>query len=222
MMWLTLWLMGFVGSLHCVGMCLPLQLFVLAKEDRLPLLKQLGIYHIGRILMYGFLGLMIASFNVFVFLVQGQKWILMGLGLALLVSVISRYIRGKSLPDLGLNRQLRQWSHRHQKNYFVLGMINGLVPCGMVYTALAFSFFSHTMIEGWIGMMMFGLGTLPLLVSMPFLHQLKWVKQILASYPIEQIVTTVVALFMVYTSLNIDMPREASFWQATTFPVMCH
>jgi hypothetical protein len=55
------------------------------------------------------------------------------------------------------------------KNTFIIGLLNGLLPCGMVYFALAGALASGSVMQGVVFMVMFGLGTIPLMLLVSYL-----------------------------------------------------
>jgi len=172
-MWLTAFLLGLAGSLHCVGMCGPLMLALpLPAGARWAALVQTLTYQSGRILTYvalgGLFGLLgkgiaIAGFQqalsvvaslamvaAALFSVQWERTVLRTPGLALL----TRQVQGQ------MGRLLRKHAHGAS---FGLGLLNGLVPCGLVYAAVAGAISTTNGLHGAVFMMLFGLGTLPLL-----------------------------------------------------------
>jgi uncharacterized protein len=165
--------LGLAGSLHCVGMCSPLMLALpMDMASRRQVIGQLLTYHAGRILTYAALGLLfgllgkgiaVAGFQQGLSIVAG---ILM-LGMAVLSWRFERLVT--ALPGFAA---LSQWvkqtmNHllRHQGGHLLLGALNGLLPCGMVYAALAGALATSEVAHGAFFMVLFGVGTLPLLLS---------------------------------------------------------
>jgi sulfite exporter TauE/SafE len=63
----------------------------------------------------------------------------------------------------------KQWSNPAQKNYLLLGMANGLLPCAMVYIAIAGALSTTTVYHAVLFMAMFGAGTLPAMLLFTYL-----------------------------------------------------
>jgi sulfite exporter TauE/SafE len=162
--------MGLAGSLHCAGMCGPLVLAATAKN---PFALSKVIYNLGRVLTYGLLGMLVGAFggfinigsyqNVFAYLLGGT-FLLMGFGA----------INGVRIPGLTwLVHQFTNWLKgvfgnllKGRKNIFFLGMLNGLLPCGLTYLALTYCLTLDSLKEGFFFMLVFGAGTLPVMVGL--------------------------------------------------------
>ncbi|HNR73911.1 MAG: integral membrane protein [Bacteroidetes bacterium OLB12] len=173
-MWTAI-VLGLAGSLHCAGMCSPLAMAVTARK---PFMWHKIIYNTGRVLTYGLLGLLAAAFgslfsltayqHVLSFL-MGAIFLLMGFGA----------ISGVNIPVFTaavnkLTGKLKQlfgfWLQKKQAGaVFVMGMLNGLLPCGLTYLALTSCFILPTATEGFLFMILFGLGTWPVMVGFSWL-----------------------------------------------------
>jgi uncharacterized protein len=166
-MWMAL-LIGFAGSLHCVGMCGPLMLAMIPGQRAWVYWSQ---YQGSRILAYGLMGLFLGSLGQgFAFLgLQKIMSILAGL---ILLGMALNASRGLNLSFdwlQGLQNGLHQLSKRFLQGTktpspFFLGLMNGFLPCGLSYGALAGAWATAGAAEGFVFMVLFGLGTLPLLV----------------------------------------------------------
>jgi sulfite exporter TauE/SafE len=171
MIWTAL-IMGFAGSLHCLGMCSPL---VMAVTNMSPafLLNRL-LYNVGRIFTYGILGSVVSSIGfVFpLFKIQNLLSILLGVVLiAIGLTKISRF-KIQFLNDMlgSINRKLKVLFNRfiQRKNLasvFLLGSLNGLLPCGLSFLALASCLSFARPAEGFGFMLFFGIGTLPVMLG---------------------------------------------------------
>lgn len=165
-------LLGFGSSLHCVAMCGPLAMTcpVLAPRPW-PAVLSRGLYHTGRVTMYALLGLFLGQAGHFLRVIGMHKGVALGLGLLLLASAFFRRI-GWSLSKDRLWQvfsTLRKpflplFRRRNAGALFLLGMLNGLIPCGMVYAAAALSLATGSAAGAVAFMALFGIGTTPLLV----------------------------------------------------------
>lgn len=172
-------LLGFTGSLHCVGMCGPLLLALpLDAAGKRQVLRQLLTYHAARILTYAALGVLFGLLGQGLAVAGLQKGLSIGagifmLGMAFMAWRFERLVT--SLPGFGMLTQRIKRSMGHLlrrypgKSLFSLGMLNGLLPCGMVYAALAGAITTAGGIEGGLFMVLFGLGTWPLLLAVSML-----------------------------------------------------
>ncbi len=170
-------LLGLASSLHCVGMCGPLMLALpLGGAGIRHVWGQLLVYHTGRILTYAVLGLLFGSLGMGLAVAGLQQTLSIAAGLFMLGMAVMAWRLEHlvtSLPGLGrlsdfvkntMNRLLRR-----RGGMFALGMLNGLLPCGMVYAALAGSIATGGYRSGTAFMAVFGLGTIPLLLGVHFL-----------------------------------------------------
>jgi len=172
-MFYTALIIGFMGSLHCVGMCSPLAMAVANLSPRTMISRLL--YNSGRILTYSILGATVASVGFALPLTHYQNVMSLVLGLALVVLSVVSF--GKMRSGLffsflaSIAYQLKKWfSALLQKNnygsVFSLGLINGLLPCGLSLLALTYCVILPSPREGFVFMLCFGLGTLPAMIGM--------------------------------------------------------
>lgn len=165
-------LMGFLGSVHCAVMCGPIVLGLpLDKKSNWHNVLQVVLYQLGRISIYALLGLLVGLVgNTFaVFAKQETLSLIIGIVLILftIAQLSGRYV--SSFQKLQ-NRMVLPISKLMGKVFklpfwgFFAGMLNGLIPCGMVYLALATALNSGTSQSGASFMLLFGLGTTPLML----------------------------------------------------------
>ncbi len=168
---LTALIMGLTGSLHCVGMCSPLAMAVGNMSAR-TFLNRI-IYNAGRIVTYGLLGLAIAGvglafpvskFQNLVSILLGIILLLAGTGLMKVnIPILSRAIG--TLTFTLKNIFTRFLNRKNFGSVFLLGTLNGILPCGLVWIALTYSFTLQSAMEGFSFMILFGIGTLPVMLG---------------------------------------------------------
>lgn len=174
--------LGAAGSLHCVGMCGPLSL-ALPTHHLSPVQKfiSLLLYQFGRIITYAFLGLLFGLAGRRIYITGYQQWFSIGMGIVVLSLAAFYFIRRKNfhLSFAGkfyagvqslIIRLLK--SSTGSFGFLLLGMANGLLPCGMVYIALATTLSFTTVLESVGFMSMFGAGTLPAMMMVAYAGQL--------------------------------------------------
>lgn len=226
----TAFTFGLLGSLHCIGMCGPLALALPFGQER-GRVGRLLLYNAGRITTYATLGALMGFLGKGVFLVGLQSWLTLILG-ALLVAIglfsvqvelkiwsspllSSFYVRLKSAFARLVNKT-------GLSAIFSLGMLNGLLPCGLVYLALAGALTTASWQSGVFYMMAFGLGTLPLLLAVTLLGQmsgLKIQKYLRKAYPV---VLTLMGGFLIWRALQFQLPASFDLWEALNNAPMCH
>ncbi|MDX1951180.1 MAG: sulfite exporter TauE/SafE family protein [Verrucomicrobiota bacterium] len=169
-MLLSAFIMGLVGSLHCAAMCGPLVLAVPVRgNSRRAILASRVVYHLGRIAIYGVLGLVFGLIGKSLALVGIQQWLSILTGSALLIFLLLGQARLKN-PLLKLPLWLKTVFHRFLAapswmSLACLGGINGLLPCGLVYAAGTVSIASGSVEMAVRQMLLFGLGTLPVMLA---------------------------------------------------------
>jgi len=163
--------LGLLGSLHCAAMCGPL-LLALPMPPGGPGRYIAGrvIYQAGRIATYCLLGFVAGQVGRSIFLVGLQRWLSIALGLAILIGFLAAKKAALSAPVLWLVGRLRsgmsaQLHRRGFRSLVLLGMLNGLLPCGLVYVALAGAVSQGRLLDGIAYMACFGLGTVPMMLG---------------------------------------------------------
>ena len=169
-------LMGFFGSLHCAVMCGPIVLGLpLKQQNPWYTSAQIVLYQLGRTATYTILGLVIGYIgNSFTFFAR-QETLSLIIGI-ILVSFTILQLSGKKISyvDQFYAKLLSPISKLMGKVFnlpfwgFLAGMLNGLIPCGMVYLALATALNLASVKDGAKFMFLFGLGTSPLMLFISF------------------------------------------------------
>jgi sulfite exporter TauE/SafE len=171
--------MGLLSSFHCIGMCGPIALALpVQKGSRLQQMGGLLSYNIGRAFSYAMLGTVIGVFGNTIALMGWLQYVTLAAGVAMLVYALwpSRFGAVLHTPKFwqrsinsikkGMSALLRS---RKTYGWLLLGMLNGLLPCGLVYLALATSVATGSMLGGALFMFAFGLGTMPMMMAVGFL-----------------------------------------------------
>jgi len=179
---LTAFLLGLMGSLHCVGMCGPIAFMLpLDRSDRLKMSVQVMVYHIGRMASYAFMGIAFGLFGKGLNLFGTQQYLSVGMGLIMILAIV---IPQKFLNKFSFSKPVYQTiskikSHlgqalqkRTADTFLTIGFLNGFLPCGLVYMALFASIAMASPMEGALYMLLFGLGTVPLMTSAAVLGKL--------------------------------------------------
>lgn len=204
---------GLLGSLHCLGMCGPIALS-LPVHQMPPVQKYTNIllYNIGRATTYALmgavLGLLGSSFQIF-----GLQQILsITGGILILITALVYYFRpgwltsgkwGAKISSL-LGQQLKK--EKSYTTFFFIGMLNGALPCGLVYMALISAFATGAVWKGSLLMFFFGLGTLPLMSLLMISG--KWVKASTKNLfkKIVPVWIVAMAFIMILRGMNLGIP----------------
>ena len=178
----TFALLGSVG--HCIGMCGGfIVTYTTAKIKPKHSRAQSAFYHflynIGRVTSYTVLGALFGYFGslwdvsplarAVMFAVAGVMMIVMGLSFAgklKFLTSIEIPITNYSWFKKAFTAQLTSAT---PKSFFILGMLNGLFPCGLVYTMLVTATTTQSALYGALVMAIFGLFTIPTLFSFAYI-----------------------------------------------------
>lgn len=172
---LTALILGFMGSLHCVGMCSPLAMVATRKGK---VFVNRFLYNGGRVLTYGVLGAVVSGMGEVLAFSRVQNLISVAVGIVLVGAGIFG-TSGLRIPvvtpvlvqlTLWLKRQFASFlDRRGVLSVFVTGVFNGLLPCGLVYLALGYCLTLAGWRDGLFFMLLFGAGTLPAMLGLPAL-----------------------------------------------------
>jgi uncharacterized protein len=170
----TAFILGLVGSLHCAGMCGPLALALpgAATSSARFALGRVA-YNLGRIVTYCALGLLFGLFGKTLLLAGVQRWVSISLGVVLIVGLFTSRKLALWKPVTLLVNQLKSrmsglLRQRSLVSVGALGLLNGLLPCGLVYVAAAGATATGHILNGAIYMAAFGAGTLPMMLAIGF------------------------------------------------------
>jgi sulfite exporter TauE/SafE len=177
MIW-SAFVLGLVGSVHCLGMCGPIVLVLpgAAREGWRFIVGRV-LYSVGRAITYAFMGLIVGMIGQSIALAGYQRWLGIVAGALMVLSVL--------LPAVGMRRILpakhfdrilgalksrlgRMLGDSSTSSLFVIGLLNGFLPCGLVYMALAGSLAMASAPGGAAYMFLFGMGTLPMMFAASF------------------------------------------------------
>ena len=165
--------LGIISSLHCIGMCGPIALLLpvdRANTSRKAL--QILLYHLGRLTAYGMLGFVFGLLGRGFYLAGMQQQLSIVAGILMIAialipeKVFARYnfsqpvYRAIAAVKSHLGQQFKRKS---PDALFTIGLLNGFLPCGMVYAALFGALAMPRLTESVGYMLLYGLGTIPLM-----------------------------------------------------------
>jgi sulfite exporter TauE/SafE len=172
-------ILGLLGSLHCVGMCGPIAFMLpVDHSNSFKKVSQIGIYHFGRLLAYSIIGLVfgLVGKSLYIFGIQQQLSIIIGILMIVIVilphKTIGKYNLSKPLYKViskvktGLGKALKK---KTADTFLTIGFLNGFLPCGLVYMAVFGAIATGSLVEGSFYMVLFGLGTIPLMTTAIYL-----------------------------------------------------
>lgn len=212
---ITALILGLTSSLHCIGMCGPIAMAIpIDRSSQSKVIFGILTYNLGRILVYGLLGLIIGSIGFSLQTFGILQWISILSGIGLIIFAWRKYLSKLNfhfLPSLQFNGMINKLfgkivrSNSKFKLLF-LGAINGLLPCGMVYIALLNALLAGTLVGSSMAMISFGLGTIPAMFAVSYTFNKITGKTRLALNRIVPYAMTVVGLMIVLRGLNLGIP----------------
>lgn len=167
--------LGFASGFHCIGMCGPIALSMgLTKKQTTNFYLQNLTYQFGRIFTYSLLGGILGIIGEGFEMAGFQQYLTIAVGILLIVMALFSF-GGKDfaskIPFLSkflfsvksnLGKLLQKADYRSR---FTTGVLNGFLPCGMVYMALTASLAAGGIWQGASYMALFGFGTLPFMFT---------------------------------------------------------
>ncbi|MFC2170351.1 sulfite exporter TauE/SafE family protein [Calditrichota bacterium] len=171
----TGFIIGFFGSVHCIGMCGPIVLALPgAQSNRLFFITSRIFHSLGRSLTYALMGLVIGLIGQSIKVAGFQQGLSIVLGVMILLGVLlpSRFsskLLNSPVVQKGIAKTRSWWAslfgHKSLVSLFVIGILNGFLPCGFVYVGLAGAASTGSAINGALFMALFGFGTTPALLA---------------------------------------------------------
>lgn len=214
-MWLiSAFLVGFLGSFHCAGMCGPIALALpLDKSSNWSFFSGRLLYNGGRVLTYTLLGSLVGLIGHTLAMAGFQKILSITTGvLILLIALVPLFIRKMNSMNIFLVHYTakikslfkRLFGLKSKKTLFLIGAVNGLLPCGFVYLALAGAATTGTL-EGGMGyMMLFGLGTVPMMLTLTMAGNIFSVKTRTFIQKVSPLIAVSLAILLIARGITIE------------------
>jgi sulfite exporter TauE/SafE len=213
---LLAFLTGLFSSLHCVGMCGPIALALpKGNSGRTAFVANRLLYNFGRTLTYIFLGVIVGLFGESIAFSGYQQGLSIALGIGLLIAgllSLNNENRFLALPWLDkLMLRLRKALSKRLGNprpqaTLSIGLLNGFLPCGFVYLALSGAAISGNVLDAASYMALFGLGTIPLMLSVSLMGGLlkpQWRRRL---RPVMHVFVLVFATLLILRGMNLGIP----------------
>ena len=229
MVYISALTLGLLGSFHCVGMCGPIALAIPLKTDSW-LARIFGgvLYNLGRAITYAIMGAVFGLLGRGLVMSGFQQWISVIMGAIMILSVITPSIYknrfnadkgvfsfvGKVKMSLG-----KLFAKRSYGALLMIGLLNGLLPCGLVYFAIAGAIATGSSISGSLFMFIFGLGTLPMLLAISLIGNmitLELRKKITKLIPYAIVF---IGVLFILRGLSLGIPYLSPPEKAMTIPV---
>mgnify|MGYP002631782212 CR=1 FL=1 len=212
----TGFLIGFLGSFHCVGMCGPIALALpIGSNSNTQLVIGRILYNLGRSFTYALFGALFGLFGKGIELAGLQMYASIALGVSILLYyVIPSKYKGKLVltkPFLVVNNFVKRGFTRLTKTgspqaLFIFGIINGFLPCGFVYVALAAAITTGGGLSGALYMFLFGLGTAPIMFATSLVGKFLSVKLKQRMNKLIPVFAILLAVIFILRGLSLGIP----------------
>lgn len=219
-----------MGSFHCLGMCGPIAMNLpLGEANSFGRIHGILLYNVGRIVTYSVGGALVGVVGFGFRLAGFQQVLSIGLGLFLLFNLFSPRIFKHLFPNsLVLNRLRSKIIYAFQNSIkrntksslFLTGLINGLLPCGLVYAALAASAVTGNIWSGSLYMAIFGIGTVPTMFSISYFANISLSFRA-KMRSITPVITVIVGCLLVLRGLGLGIAYLSPEFLNAEIP-MCH
>jgi hypothetical protein len=176
----TAFIFGLISSLHCIGMCGAIAMMLpVDRDNSAKKVTQILTYHMGRLTAYAMIGFLFGLLGKGLFLagIQQELSLFIGIMMILIIAIpertFSKYNFSKPLYRIisyvktALGSQFKKRSY---SSLFTIGLLNGFLPCGLVYVALFGAIAMQSVSLGTFYMILFGLGTVPMMSSVVYVN----------------------------------------------------
>ena len=203
-----LFVTGLLTSIHCISMCGSINLVASINNENKRNYKRPILYNLGRIISYtiigalvGLLGKVISINNIvsgIIIIIASVIMLLMSLTMLNIIKVRFKFFKYKV----------------SNRNPFVIGLFNGLMPCGPLQAMQVYALTTGSMFKGALSMFLFGLGTVPLMLVTGFVFSSMKGKTKILINKIASVLILVLSLIMLnrgLLSLNIDLFKNNNY-----------
>lgn len=178
----TAFIFGLISSFHCIGMCGAIAMMLpVDRSNPAKKVTQIITYHLGRITAYATIGFIFGLLGKGFFMAGMQQRLSIVIGILMILTIVipekvfARYNFSK--PVFRLISKMKQvlgnqFKKKSYQSLFTIGLLNGFLPCGMVYVALFGAIAMQSTSLGILYMVLFGLGTIPLMSAVVYINSI--------------------------------------------------
>lgn len=212
----TAFVFGLLSSVHCAGMCGPIALSLPGKSNsNAQFLLGRILYNTGRLTTYTLAGFLIGILGKGISIAGYQQSLSIAIGILLLLtavfSVNPESITQKVYWMRGFYTFITDKLGALLKkpgafSYYTIGVLNGFLPCGVVYIALLGGLAAGGVLESGLYMLVFGLGTFPMMLALSLaggMVQMKFSKALRKAMPFA---IGFFAVLLILRGLNLGIP----------------
>lgn len=219
-------LFGLISSLHCIGMCGPIAMMLpVNRSNPAQKVLQIIIYHLGRISAYASLGLIFGLLGRGFYMAGIQQQLSIAVGILMIVIVVvperefMKYNFSKPVYRLlskVKNHLGNQFKRKSPDALFTIGLLNGFLPCGLVYAALFGAIAMQNLTLSISYMILYGIGTIPMMSAVVYLSNLISILVRNKLQKIIPIVAVFIGIMFIFRGLGLDIaylsPRDTNLF----------
>lgn len=230
--WGAAFLLGLLGSAHCVGMCGPIALALSGGQaSRARFVAGRCAYNAGRVATYAAIGIPFGLFGQALRMAGLQQALSIAAGVVLMLGAIAYAGAGHWWHPSGTlanwtGGMKRLWGRlilqRSLPALFATGLLNGLLPCGLVYAALVGAAATGSAGGGALFMLVFGLGTFPAMLAVSLAGHLLQARVRRILQPMIPVGLAVVAGLLIVRGLGLGIPYLSPAFQNNAPHSCCH
>jgi len=197
-------------------MCGPIAMMLpVDRNNSAKKATQIITYHLGRLSAYAFIGLIFGLLGRGLFLAGFQQKLSIFIGVAMIaIILIPEKVFAKynfSKPVFKLISKIKtilgsQFKNKSYRSLFTIGVLNGFLPCGMVYVALFGAIAMQNEILGVVYMILFGLGTVPMMSSVVYLNTFLTIPVRNKIQKIIPFIAVIIGILFIFRGLGLGIP----------------
>ncbi len=206
---------GLISSLHCIGMCGPIAMMLpVDRSNPAKKVIQIMLYHIGRLSAYASLGLIFGILGKGFYMAGIQQHLSIIVGILMIVIVLipervfMNYNFSKPVYKLLSNVKTslgNQFKRKSPDALFTIGLLNGFLPCGLVYAALFGAIAMQNITLGVTYMLLYGLGTIPMMSAVVYISNFLSIPLRSKMQKIIPVVTVIIGTLFILRGLGLDI-----------------
>lgn len=200
-----LFITGLLTSIHCISMCGAINLIAII-DNKTKNYKRPILYNLGRLTSYTIMGGIVGLIGSALSINESIN------GIIIIIASILMFLM--SLKMLGIFDFKLPFSKirikRKTRNPFVIGLFNGIMPCGPLQSMQIYALSTGSFFKGALSMFLFCLGTIPLMLSVGLIYNLIKGKEKILINKVASILILILSIVMLnrgLLSLNIDITK---------------
>ncbi len=212
-----LFLIGLLTSIHCVAMCGGINLSqcvskqCIQSKSKLANLRPSILYNLGRVISYTVVGGIVGGIGSvvsfsgtargIVAIIAGIFMVIMGLNMLNFFPWLRKFnIR---MPKI-LYKKINEEKSKNSKSPLYVGLLNGLMPCGPLQAMQLYALSSGSPLKGALSMLLFSLGTVPLMFGIGTLSSFLSKKFTSKMMQVSSVLVIILGIFMFQNGISVS------------------